>query len=419
MTKRKDTKGRLLRDNEYQKSDGRYEFRYQDQTGKRQSIYSWRLVETDHTPSGKRECESLRKMEQTIRRDLEDGIIFQRDVGLNDLWDKYISQRTELKKSTADGYKYYYNKYIREEIGYQNISGIKYSAMRNFFSALIVDKGFKPNTIKNIYKLIHPVFELAIRDGYIRLNPLDGIMTDLKKGRDWTTEKRHALTEQQQSIFFSYVAGHSTFREWLPLLTCLIGTGCRIGEMLGLRWQDIDWQNGTISINHNLTYRYTDTGHYEFHITSTKTQSGVREIPMFEDVRNALIQQRKSQVENGGCKDTIDGYSNFVWQNEAGNLQNPFAVNRALDKIIKTYNAEETDRAEREHREPVLLPHFSCHNLRHTFCTRLCENERDIKIIQEIMGHADISTTMDIYNESNLDRKKASFARLEGLIKIS
>ncbi len=58
------------------------------------------------------------------------------------------------------------------------------------------------------------------------------------------------------------------------------------------------------------------------------------------------------------------------------------------------------------------------HQLRHTFCTRFCENERDIKVIQEIMGHADISTTMDIYNEATMDRKKQSFANLEGKIKI-
>ena len=65
-----------------------------------------------------------------------------------------------------------------------------------------------------------------------------------------------------------------------------------------------------------------------------------------------------------------------------------------------------------------MIPHFSAHNLRHTFCTRLCEKERDIKIIQEIMGHSDISTTMNIYNEVTKERKKESFARLEGKIKI-
>ena len=74
--------------------------------------------------------------------------------------------------------------------------------------------------------------------------------------------------------------------------------------------------------------------------------------------------------------------------------------------------------AKAEGREPELLPHFSCHHLRHTFCTRFCENETNLKVIQEIMGHADITTTMDIYNEATKDKKIESFAGLEGKIKI-
>lgn len=78
----------------------------------------------------------------------------------------------------------------------------------------------------------------------------------------------------------------------------------------------------------------------------------------------------------------------------------------------------EVDRAKKERREPILLPHFSVHNLRHTFCTRICENETNLKIIQEIMGHANISTTMDVYNEATMEQKKKCFANLEGKIKI-
>ena len=76
-------------------------------------------------------------------------------------------------------------------------------------------------------------------------------------------------------------------------------------------------------------------------------------------------------------------------------------------------------KAKMEKRCPELLPHFSCHNLRHTFCTRFCENERDLKVIQEIMGHADITTTMNVYNEATKEKKVASFANLEGKIRIS
>ena len=87
------------------------------------------------------------------------------------------------------------------------------------------------------------------------------------------------------------------------------------------------------------------------------------------------------------------------------------------EEIISSY-AKEKEEAKAEGREPELLPHFSCHHLRHTFCTRFCENETNLKVIQEIMGHADITTTMDIYNEATKDKKMESFAGLEGKIKI-
>ncbi len=86
-------------------------------------------------------------------------------------------------------------------------------------------------------------------------------------------------------------------------------------------------------------------------------------------------------------------------------MPNP-CVNRAIDRIVDAYNRQN---------DILPLPHFSVHQLRHTFCTRLCENETDLKLIQEVMGHANISTTMGIYNESNMARKQASFERLETL----
>lgn len=92
---------------------------------------------------------------------------------------------------------------------------------------------------------------------------------------------------------------------------------------------------------------------------------------------------------------------------------------KSIDRICKAYNQEEQENAARENRKPVLIRHFSVHNLRHTFCTRFCENETNLKVIQEIMGHADIETTMNIYAEATKEKKQESFANLEGKIKIS
>lgn len=140
---------------------------------------------------------------------------------------------------------------------------------------------------------------------------------------------------------------------------------------------------------------------------------------MLSEVKQALLQERKNQFETGFNKTVIDDYSGFIFQNRFGECLNAHCINRAIDHISREYNNKETETAEKEQREPKLLPHFSAHNLRHTFCTRFCENETNLKIIQEIMGHADISTTMNIYNEATKEKKIESFANLEGKIKIS
>ena len=80
--------------------------------------------------------------------------------------------------------------------------------------------------------------------------------------------------------------------------------------------------------------------------------------------------------------------------------------------LFRSYNAEEILQAKKERRQPVILPHFSCHHLRHTFCTRFCEQETNIKVIQSIMGHANIETTMDIYAEVTDTKKTESMKNL-------
>ena len=414
-TKRKDTKGRILRDGEIQKADGRYEFRYYDAKSERRSIYSWRLTTTDQIPEGKRECLSLREMERDILRDVQDGLLTQQKVALNARWDDYIANKPELKQSTRTNYRYMYDKYVREEIGHLEVTTINYSTMKKFFNHLLHDCGFKPNSVEIVHTILHPVFTIAMRDGLIRMNPTDGIMADLKRSNDWEKPKRHALTEEQQRAFMAYVETSDKYRHWNPLFACLLGTGCRIGEMLGLRWEDVLWKENIISINHNLIYRLQDNGKVEFHITTPKTRKGIRVIPMFQNVRRELQNEYLRQQEDGFCQDVVDGYCGFIWQNRFGNVLSPHCVNRAIARIVDDYNQCERRIALVENRDAVILPHFSVHQLRHTFCTRLCERERDLKLIQEIMGHADISTTMDVYNESNTDRKKASFARLEAI----
>lgn len=271
-----------------------------------------------------------------------------------------------------------------------------------------------------IHTIIHPIFTLAVRDNYIRINPSTGAMAEIKKSHNWEKPKRHALTIAEQTAFIDYMRNHKVYNHWLPLFTVLLGTGCRIGEAIGLRWEDCDFDEGIISINHNMVYRkYEEDEKARFHIVTPKTSAGVRIVPMLSEVKAALQAEWETQKIVGFNESVVDGYTGFIFQNRYGDPLSPHSVNRAIDRICAAYIEDETVLADQEGRDPVLIRHFSAHNLRHTFCTRFCENERNIKVIQEIMGHADIETTMNIYAEATKEKKKESFSNLEGKIKIS
>ena len=389
--KRTDNKGRILKDGETQRKDGSYRFTYTDADGNRHDVYSRRLVPTDRLPPGCKDDLSLREKERKIIRDLEDGIkaTVENRATLNDLFNLYISNKPELKQSTRANYLYMYKKYVQDDIGKKKISSIKYSDVKAYYNRLIRERGFKPNSMEIIHTIIHPVFTMAVRDGYIRINPATGAMAEIKKSNNWEKPKRHALTKAEQAAFIDYIKSSKIYNHWLPLFTVLLGTGCRIGEVIGLRWEDCDFEDGIISINHNMVYRkYEGESKARFHIETPKTEAGTRIVPMLEEVKEALRTE--------WAKQEIIGF------NESA-----------------AYIEDETIQADRDGRDPVLIRHFSAHNLRHTFCTRYCEVEKNIKAIQEIMGHADIETTMNIYAEATKEVKKQSFANLEGKIKIS
>ena len=184
-------------------------------------------------------------------------------------------------------------------------------------------------------------------------------------------------------------------QKWYPITAVLLGTGMRVGEATGLRWCDIDFEEGMIDVNHTLVYY--SKGNYEskYAINDTKTPASKRLIPMTETVRKAVLMEKEMQEQLGVvCNTTIDGYTDFVFLNRFGGLHTQGTLNKVYKRIIRDCNDAEFLKCENP---PILLPKFSSHNLRHTFATRLCESGMNIKLIQDILGHSDISTTMDIY----------------------
>lgn len=419
MADRRDSKNRKLNKGEYQRSDGRYAYRYVDTDGVERWVYSWRLTDTDRPPSGKDYTESLRELEVKISKTLVDGIKLHsaKQTTLNDCFDLYIELKIKIKEKTKYYYKGLWNRSVRQSLGRRSIVDIKYSDLSKFFADLVQTRGLKTSSVKNLYHLMKPVFTLAVRNKLISSNPIEGVLTDILRNQNEETKRRNVLSESEQTAFLNFLNDTPRHRRWYRLFIFLVGTGCRISEALGLTWSDCDFKNGLIHIGHQLSY-YRSEGEekYREHISTPKTKTSYREIPMFDAVREVLLEERSIQERHERASIVIDGVSGFIFQTRSGNCIDGRNVDSAIKRLIANYNKKENESASAEGRTPLLLPHFSAHSFRHTFCTRMCENETNLKVVQEVMGHASISTTMNIYNEALTDVKIKSFKSLEGKI---
>ena len=406
---RKDLRGRSLRKGEVQRqSDKRYMYTYRDPLGRRKYIYAMDLAE-------------LREKEAKLMKDQLDGLdlYVAGKASLNETFDRYMSAKYNLRESTRSAYEYTYDHYVRDTFGRKRIAEIKYSDVLQFYYYLLNQKEISLGTLDSIHCLLHPTFQLAVRDEIIRKNPTDGVMKEISRESGKNRGVRHALTVQQQRAFMEYIANHPIYFHWWPMFTILLGTGCRIGEALGLRWQDLDFENRVISINHSLVYYQTrDSKKCMLRVSLPKTEAGIRTIPMLDIVKDAFEMLYEEQEENGFNETEIDGMTGFIFCNRFGGVPNPQTVNHTIKRILNQYNADEVVRAKKERREPIILPDFSCHHLRHTFCTRLCEHETNLKVIQAIMGHKNIETTMDIYAEATEEKKQESFENLAANLDI-
>ncbi|MBQ7434889.1 MAG: site-specific integrase [Oscillospiraceae bacterium] len=403
---RKDLRGRALRKGEVQRaSDKRYMYTYTDPLGRRKFIYANDLA-------------TLREKEKQLMKDQLDGLdlYVAGKATINDVFDRYMSTKYDLRETTRSNYLYIWEHFVKDTFGKKRIADIKFSDLLQYYLYLLNDEEIALGTLDSVHCLIHPTFQLAVRDEIIRHNPSDGVMKEVSKRAGKSRGVRHALTLEQQRAFMDYIANHPVYYHWWPLFTVLLGTGCRIGEGLGLRWQDLDFEKRTISINHSLVYYPEGSSRRSvLKVSKPKTEAGIRIIPMLDIVYDAFQMELEEQEETGYNQIEIDGMTGFIFTNRNGSAPNPQTVNRTIKRIISSYNADEVVQAKRQRREPVILPDFSCHHLRHTFCTRLCENETNLKVIQAIMGHRNIETTMDIYAEATEQKKQESIERLSNL----
>lgn len=404
VEKRKDKNRRVLKEGESQRKDGTYDYRWRTKDGKRHSIYAKTLDE-------------LREKEAAVLRDKSDGIRTEaRNTTLNDIFDMWIELKKGLKDNTFQNYKYMYNQFVYSNLGQLKIIKIKRSDVRRFYNMLADERNLKIATIDSIHTVLHQVLQLAVEDDYLRTNPSDNALKELKQAHNFEAEKKKALTIQEQKIFMDFLEKNKQYNHWKPIFEVMLGTGMRVGEVTGLRWNDVDFEKNMISVNHTLVYYNHEKNNCYYNINTPKTKAGHRIIPMTKTVREAFLKEKEYQKEIGvSCAVTIDGYTDFVFVNRFGNVQNQGTLNKALRRIIRDCNGEILENNTQKS-EIVLLPRFSCHILRHTFTTRLCESGVNMKVIQDVLGHSDISTTMNIYADVTKELKEREFGEFEDFI---
>ena len=399
--KRVDNRGRVLRTGESQNKDGRYCFKWTDGTGERHTVYSLDLVE-------------LREKEKQIQRDIEDGISCQGgNITLNQLFKMFMATKSSIRESSKCNYKNFWTISVKTSvIGEMKISQIKQIHIKRLYAEL-KQKGMRNSTIQTCHVLISSVFQLAVDSDYIRKNPCRNCRKEIKA----EPSNRKALTVSEQAILLDFVKNSKVYHVYGPVLNFALSTGLRIGELIGLRWDEIDMENNVIHICRQLIYRNYGDG-YKLHIEPPKSRSGNRDIPLTVNAKECLVEQKKLNLILGRCakEQEVDGLKGFVFINSHGTPILPFNFNDMLRNIVNAYNKKEIHLANEEHREPILLPHISAHILRHTACTRMAEAGIDPKVLQVIMGHSNITITMNVYNHVDTTRVQNEMKKLENIM---
>ena len=270
------------------------------------------------------------------------------------------------------------------------ITAISPIAIQKFLTCLRNDRGCSPHYIHHHYRTLNMIFSYAKRLEIIAKNPMNKVDAPRKE-----RVPVEALNKEQATQFFSLLSDCPL--DFRCMLHLLITTGIRRGECIGLKWADLDEKAGTITIARNVTY----TPESGTAIGTPKTSNSLRTIPIMPSTLQLLLTLRH-QTQRKNPDILLQGAFIFPSEKDLFQPRNPDAVTRRVKRFMKRSN----------------LPDLSPHDLRHSCATLLLSQGADVKSVQEILGHADASTTLNYYVKSDLQQMKAAtdkFAKAFGL----
>lgn len=381
---RKDKKKRKLRLGETVRADGRYQFKYQ-LNGKPKFLYSWKLEPTDPLPAGKKPCKSLRELEKDL--EIRSVICPNCDgdkMTVMELVTRYLAIKTGVKPNTRTNYNFVVNALMKDSFSRTPIGKVKMSDAKLWLIKM-QSEGRGYSSIHSIRGVVRPAFQMAVDDEILWRNPFNFEMKEVLIN---DSVKREAVSRKDMRIFLDFLKNDNHYKKYYEAVFILFHTGLRISEFCGLTVGDIDMEHRTINVDKQLQRDL----HGKRYIISTKTKAGARLLPMTDEVYQCfaeILRKRKPpKVEN-----IIDGYANFLYYDLNGKpvvaMHWEHRLQYALMKYNKIFRYQ--------------LPKITPHVCRHTYCTNMALSGVSAKTLQYLMGHSDISITLNVYTHIKFD----------------
>lgn len=383
----KDLKGKELGVGITQRVDGRYMGRYTDSNGIRRCLYNEKLS-------------VLKKQLEKARYENNQDVYSK--ISLNVWFDEYLKlyKVSKVKETTVYRIKQTYSVVRKSDLGSMQLSKIKGLHIQRLVNELDI-KGYSRGTLELLKSLLNEMFRRAIGNGMILMNPCDSVVLPVKQ----QIEARY-LTEEEQRLFLESAKGYAHEDVFLTNLT----TGLRIGELLALKWTDIDFDKNTIQIKRTLHYGKLDENDVcHFFFTTPKTESSSRCIPLLPETKRVLMGVRNKQIQNqvlykkAWSKVEFE-FRGLVFTTQKGIPLRYGDVNRSIKKIISKSNMLEKELAKLEGRDPVVIKPFSPHCFRHTFITRARQKGLAYDTLRLYVGHTNKEMTQHYdHNEEQMD----------------
>ena len=317
------------------------------------------------------------------------------DISVLTLAEKYVATKTNVRQRTRTGYQTVINLLRRDSFGKLEISTVRVSDVKLWLVSLQNEQGKGYSTIHSIRSVLKPAFQLAVDDGYIIRNPFAFNLSSVIEN---DSVARESLSNQNEKRFLEFLKTDPHFCRYYDAIFILFNTGLRISEFCGLTISDVDFKRHRLIIDHQLNKHWKDG----YSIEKPKTEKGARIIPMSPDVEDCF-RKILAQRTHPHKEPVVDGKTHFIFLDKNGNITYSLHWEHYFANATRKYNST--------HRKK--LPKITPHTCRHTFCSNMAKRGMNPKTLQYIMGHSDISVTLNTYTHVKYEDAVSEFKRLK------